>query len=242
MSCDKCGTKLMLELYGSKPVAIYRVMAMSKQRRPAGKGRLAVQRKLRHIRADEIADWILPHLNHDRIEATGHIFPNGSWRKSRVKAVFKPWLHRCTGSRMFTTRLCQAVVRRICSLLETMPPRHPRQPFSEWVGEQACRLKILVRAAKKRGFGGKKMDEFDTQLQDWSSRVIFSISLHRYLYTCHCRCRTFQSYHRGRWLNSRRQVAVRDWLHCKSLEAHAPVPSEESAEVFCHARLAARAG
>lgn len=168
----------MLKLHAErllKPIAFwFKGVVMesgARRRKPFGEGRAALQRKLRQCKAHEVADWILPHLDVEAVESTGHLFPRGPWRKRRVKAVFEPWIYECKGSRMFTSRLCQAVVRRLCVVLQTIPPRHPRQQFSEWVGQQGRRLKELVRAAKKHGGGSRRMasrdpSEFDTQLED----------------------------------------------------------------------------
>ena len=137
--------------------------AMAKPARKAnGQGRAALQKKVRQGKAKEIAKEIWERLDADLVDLTGNIFPRGTTRKKAVHALFWPWIGKVQG-RVFTWRLCCSVCRQIIQFMGHAPPRRPDLAFSAYIGAQAERLRVLVRAVKKKL---PKMDARDPSTWD----------------------------------------------------------------------------
>lgn len=131
------------------------------ERRAHGEGRRAEQKRARIRIQNMIVQWILPLLEVELIESTGSLFPRGSLKSRRNKAIFSPWVHRLCGSRVLTAGLCRGVCRGIVHKLNFHPPRAPAQTFPEYIRTQGRRFQTLCRAAKK--LPHKAMDNVETQ-------------------------------------------------------------------------------
>lgn len=130
------------------------------KRQAHGEGRRAQQKRRRIEIQNMIVQWILPLLEVEAIQSTGSLFPRGSLKSRRNRAIFSPWVRRLSGSRVLTAGLCRGVCRGIVHELNFHPPRSPTQSFTEYIRMQGKRFQILCKAAKKL----KAMDNSETQL------------------------------------------------------------------------------
>ena len=119
-------------------------------RKPWGEGVAARQRRERNRKAKQVVAWALPHLDMERIESSGEIWPRGSLKKKKVLSVVEPWISKTTG-RFFTMKVSKLVCRQIWDKLPFTPPRDPSLSFSDYMVVQAKRLLRLSKACKKRG-------------------------------------------------------------------------------------------
>ena len=140
-----------------------------KERKPHGFGQAALQRKERNKNATVVAAQLRDHSNLERVEATGVVFPLGSLKKREVRAAILPWVYDWRRSRLFTHRFCTTVIRKFVALLGVIPPRDPKETFSQWVSAQARRLQLLVRQAKKarHSMSSRDPSTWETQPVEW---------------------------------------------------------------------------
>ena len=124
---------------------------MAPGRKCHGEGRASIQKKQGIERQDEIAGWLIPLLDLERVERTGTLFPRGTIKKVKVKAIFHPWISQLQGRRILTTALCRAVVRSILGQLQFVPPRDPKMSLWTYVCMQGRRFQTLARSAKRLG-------------------------------------------------------------------------------------------
>lgn len=124
------------------------MVSSRKHRKSKGEGRMSLQRKERNRKAELIVKWVWPHMDTERVEMTGDLWPRGSLKKRRVRELFQPWIHRCKG-RWFTLKTAKLACRKLHDQLPSPPNRNPALSFGQYIKVQAKRLLQLSRAAKE---------------------------------------------------------------------------------------------
>ena len=115
-------------------------------RNPWGKGKAALQKKRRQSKASEIASLLLDRLDGESMWMTGELFPRGTLKNRRNKAIFS-WASGYTG-RIFTKPLLKLVVRKVLRAIGPIPS-NPKLSFGAFIKQQALRLGQFIHQAKR---------------------------------------------------------------------------------------------
>ena len=115
-----------------------------------GDGPGACLQKEREKRAKRLVKYVWPRLDFEKISKTGQLWPRGSLKKRKVRAIFKDWIFRTSGHRYFTKNVCRRTCEILVEQLQYYPTRPPRQSYNQWIQEQCQRFHELCRNAKKR--------------------------------------------------------------------------------------------
>ena len=134
-------------------------------RKPFGQGKLAQQRNRREDIAKTLSSKILQILDLDIVESTGCIFP----RKLDLRMVKNRkymFLKKQVG-RIFTMKVCVAVVRKVVASLPFSLTKDPRSTLDDFIRAQAKRLQTLARKSKRVSLKKKTMDNMETQAYEF---------------------------------------------------------------------------
>ena len=116
--------------------------------RNQGRGYVALICRKRQARAEQLAAFLWDFLiaEWERYEATGEIFPRGTWRAIGPRMGF---ISLCEG-RFYTKQVCEKAIRLLVCTHELLPVRPCGESIMAWTRRQALRLKVLGAAAKKQ--------------------------------------------------------------------------------------------
>lgn len=127
-----------------------RVVTHNAVRKPWGQGKAAVQKYRRNNLAFEIAGLLTERLDEETAQCTGQLLPRGGLKRKSSRKLFD-WVHdpKFKGNaRVFTKPLLRLVIKKI--LREVGPiPMDPKKSYGTFVGQQAKRLGVLIRKAKR---------------------------------------------------------------------------------------------
>ena len=130
-------------------------------RKPWGQGVASLQKERRNQKARLLASILWERLDPTDIDTTGQLFPRGSLKTRANYGLFIPWACAIKG-RVMTNKLATSVCRRLVVLLGHSPPRAPGQTYSEYIWQQAQRLRVFVRKARKMALA-LDPTQFETQ-------------------------------------------------------------------------------
>ena len=125
-----------------------RAMAGPFGKKPHGCGRMAKQRVLRSQRAKWLTFALFRRLDVDAVERSMVLIPAAvNLKKRRWRRTFA--ILTCLEGRVYTTRMCQSVIRRLLRMLPFTISIPPNSTSSEFVTAQAERLQKVAKAAKR---------------------------------------------------------------------------------------------
>ena len=134
--------------YGVEQIFKSRAMAGPAGKKQSGCGRMAKQRVLRSQRAKWLAFARFQRLDVDAVERSMVLVPAAvNLKKRRWRRMFA--ILTCLEGRVYTTRMCQSVVRRLLRMLPFAISIAPNSTISEFVMAQAERLQKVAKAAKR---------------------------------------------------------------------------------------------
>ena len=115
------------------------------RRKPFGHGRLALQKKRRAKMARDMAKQFLDALDLDRVESSGAVFARHTRRQEQKAFQFLKGFE----GRVYTSKLCVAVVRKISQALPFRIASDPNTTWEEYLAAQAKRLQAVARRVRR---------------------------------------------------------------------------------------------